>query len=135
MDAQCHLEKHVLMNVYQEYHLDFYFDLTWMVLRKHSLKTAKKRTSSFLSVITKTSICFITSSFSWSSLFGSELIFVLSMITLFMFLNLRFSISDEGSRNPSFMDLSNLSLNLFSSAKLSISSSVPQRLLLLRITF
>ena len=40
------------------------------------------------------------------------------MTTLFTFLNLRFLISDKRSGEASFMDLSNLSLNLFSSAKL-----------------
>ena len=48
-----------------------------------------------------------------------ELIFILPMITLFTFLNLKLLISDKGSRDASFMDLSDLSLNLFLSAKLS----------------
>ena len=41
------------------------------------------------------------------------------MITLFMFLNRRFLISDKTSRDASFMDLSDLSLKLLSPAKLS----------------
>ena len=40
------------------------------------------------------------------------------MTTLFTFLNLRFLISDKRSGESSFMDLSDLSLNLFSSVKL-----------------
>ena len=75
--------------------------------------------SSFVSVITRTSVCFITSSFNCLNLFGSELIFILPMITLFVFLNRRFLNSDKGSRDASFMDLSDLSLKSFSSAKLS----------------
>ena len=71
-------------------------------------------------IITRTSISFITSSLNCSNLLGNELIFVLSIIiTLFMFLNLRFLIPDKGSREASFMDFPDLLLNLFSSAKLS----------------
>ena len=46
-----------------------------------------------------------------SNLFRGGLIFVLYLFTLF---NLRFSISDKGSREESLMDLSDLPLNLFS---------------------
>ena len=71
---------------------------------------------SLVSVKIRTFICFITSSFNCSNLFGSELIFIFSTIMLFTFLNLRVLISDKVSRDASCMDLS---LKLFSSAKLS----------------
>ena len=62
---------------------------------------------------------FYNSSFNCSNLFRSELIFILLMITLFTFLNLRFLISDKESRGASFMDPSDLSPNSLSVAKLS----------------
>ena len=40
------------------------------------------------------------------------------MITLFTFVNLRFLISGKSSKDTSFIDLSDLSLNLFLSDKL-----------------
>ena len=62
-----------------------------------------KELSSLVSLITTTSICCA----------GSELLFRFTMITLFIFLNLRFLISDKWSRDVSLIDLTDLSLNLF----------------------
>ena len=61
---------------------------------------------SLISVIIRTFTRFITSSFNYSNFYGSELIFIFPMITLFMFVNLRFLISEKGSKTASFMGLS-----------------------------
>ena len=49
------------------------------------------------------STCFRTSSFSWLNLLGRELIFRLPMTTLFILLNPKFLIMDNGSKNLSFL--------------------------------
>ena len=70
-----------------------------------------KESSNFVCVRTKISTYFRTSSFSWLNLLGRELMFTLSMTTLFTLLNRMFLIVDNGFKNSSLLiSLQNLAL-------------------------